>query len=188
MVLTADHGAMPDPAVSGGFQISAGDIQTLIEQNFDQNGPDVPVVDLVQPSQVFLNQAELQANGFTVADVARYVMTLTQAQTADGGVTPIPGHENDRVFQAVFPSALMQDLPCLPEAKGTDGPGVNGLPGAAVGVVYPLRVPAPPRPRIRTVSRNRGPQPMAADPHRERARRTPTEHAAPAPRGSARGG
>ena len=119
MVLTADHGAMPDPAVSGGFQISVGAIQTLIEQNFDENGPEVPVVDLAQPSQVFLNQAELQANGHTVADVARYVATLTQAQTAEGGVTPIPGHENDRVFQAVFPSALMQELPCLPEAKGT---------------------------------------------------------------------
>ncbi len=116
MLLTADHGAMPDPAVSGGFQISTGDIQNLIEQNFDQNGPDVPVVDLVQPSQVFLNTDELAANGHTVADVARYVMTLTQAQTADGGVVPNPGQDNDPVFQAVFPSDLMLDLPCLPEA------------------------------------------------------------------------
>lgn len=45
------------------------------------------------------------------------MQTLTQAQTAGGGVTPIPGHENDQVFQAVFPSDLMPDLPCLPEAR-----------------------------------------------------------------------
>lgn len=117
MVLTADHGATPNPAVSGGFQISTTNIESLIEQNFDKNGPQVPVVDLVQPSQAFINTAELEANGFTLDDVARFVMTLTQAQTASGGVTPIPGHENDPVFQAVFPSALMENLPCLPEAK-----------------------------------------------------------------------
>ncbi len=117
MVLTADHGAMPSPAVSGGFEISTGDLLNLIEQNFDLNGSDVPVVDLVQPSQVYLNEEELGANGFTLAEVSRYVMTLTQAQTADGGITPNPGQENDTVFAAAFPSTLMRELPCLPEAK-----------------------------------------------------------------------
>ena len=39
MVLTADHGAMPDPAVSGGFQISVRcRSRPGIEQNFDTNG------------------------------------------------------------------------------------------------------------------------------------------------------
>jgi hypothetical protein len=41
---------------------------------------------------------------------------MTQAQTAGGGVVPQPGKENERVFDAVFPSDLMHDLPCLPEA------------------------------------------------------------------------
>jgi hypothetical protein len=121
MVLTADHAAMPNPDVSGGYQISTAPIQTDIEAQFDTDGDNVPVVNLVQPSQVFLNEQELADNGYTVADVARYVMTLTQADTAGGGVTPIPGHENDPVFQAVFPSDLMMDLPCLPEAKQIKG-------------------------------------------------------------------
>jgi hypothetical protein len=121
MVLTADHAAMPNPDVSGGYQISTAPIQTDIEAQFDTDGDNVPVVNLVQPSQVFLNEQELADNSFTVADVARYVMTLTQADTAGGGVTPIPGHENDPVFQAVFPSDLMMDLPCLPEAKQIKG-------------------------------------------------------------------
>jgi type I phosphodiesterase/nucleotide pyrophosphatase len=117
MVVTADHAAMPDPRVSGGYQISTGPIEAGIEATFDTNGDGVRVVDLVQPAQAFLNEDELAANGFTVADVARYVQGLTQQQTAGGGVTPQPGHENDQVFQAVFPSDLMLDMPCLPEAK-----------------------------------------------------------------------
>jgi predicted AlkP superfamily pyrophosphatase or phosphodiesterase len=117
MVLTADHGAMPDPAVSGGFQISTAPIQNGINETFDKNGDNVPIVELVQPSQVFINTDELAKNGYTLDDVSRYVAGLTQAQTTGGGVTPIPGHANDKVFQAVFPSALMQNLPCLPEAR-----------------------------------------------------------------------
>ena len=117
MVVTADHGAMPSPAVSGAFNISTAPIQQGIEQNFGGPGDTVPVVELMQPSQVFLNVAQLAQNGFTVADVARYIMTLTQAQTSVPGIDPIPGHENDPVFQAAFPSDLMKDLPCLPEAR-----------------------------------------------------------------------
>ena len=60
-------------------------------------------MDLVQPAQAFLNEDELADNGFTVADVARFVQTLTQAQTAGGGVAPQPGHENDRVFDRSSP-------------------------------------------------------------------------------------
>ena len=117
LALTADHGAMPDPAVSGGFQISTAPIEAGINENFDTDGDDTPVVELVQPSQVFLNVDELGQNGFTVGDVARYVMTLTQAQSAGPGQTVDPATANETVFQAAFPSALMESLPCLPEAR-----------------------------------------------------------------------
>ncbi len=71
----------------------------------------------MQPTQAFLNLAELEANGHTVDDVARYMATFTQTQTLGSGVVPNPGEENDAVMDAVFPSALMQRLPCLPEAR-----------------------------------------------------------------------
>ena len=115
MVLTADHASMPDPAVSGGYQISTGPMQEMINDRFGTPGGPV-IVELMQPTQAFLNLEELEANGHTVDDVARYMMTFTQAQTAGGGVVPNPGQEDDAVMQAAFPSALMQDLPCLPEA------------------------------------------------------------------------
>ena len=115
--LTADHAAMPDPAVTGGFQISSGPMQVMINEKFDTDGDDLPIVELMQPTQAFLDLNELKQNGYTVDDVARYMMTFTQAQTAGGGVVPNPGQDNDTVMQAVFPSALMPDLPCLPEAR-----------------------------------------------------------------------
>jgi hypothetical protein len=118
LALTADHGAMPDPAVSGGFQINTPPIEAGINERFDTDGDDTKVVILVQPSQVFLDVDELEQNGFTVGDVARYVMTLTQAQTIAPNQTLDQATANDPVFQAAFPSALMEDLPCLPEAAG----------------------------------------------------------------------
>jgi len=121
MAITADHAAMPDPAVSGGYQISTGPIGSLVEARFDTDDDDVKVMDLVQPAQAFLNEDELADNGATVADVARFVQTLTQAQTAGGGVQPEPGREDEQVFQAVFPSALLPELPCLPEARERSG-------------------------------------------------------------------
>jgi hypothetical protein len=117
MVVTADHASMPDPEVSGGYQISSGPMQVLINERFGRPGGP-PIVDLMQPTQAFLNVDELEANGHTVEDVARYMMTFTQSQTAGGGVEPNPGEQDDVVMQAAFPSALMQDLRCLPEARG----------------------------------------------------------------------
>jgi hypothetical protein len=115
--LTADHASMPDPSASGGFNISAGPMQKLINEKFDTDGDDTTIVVLMQPTQVFLDVAELEQNGYTVADVARYMMTFTQAQTAGEGIEPNPGQENDIVMEAAFPSAMMPDLPCLPEAR-----------------------------------------------------------------------
>ncbi len=119
MVITADHAAMPNPTVSGGFEISTGAVQQAIEAQFDTNGDATPIVDNVQPGSIFLNEDEVAANGTTFDDIARFTQTLTQAQTSGGGITPNPGQENDPVFAAVFPSAIMENLPCLPEAAKT---------------------------------------------------------------------
>ena len=70
LALTADHGAMPRPEDSGGFPISTAPIEAGINERFDTDDDDVPVVDLVQPTQVFLNVDELQENGASVEDVA----------------------------------------------------------------------------------------------------------------------
>jgi hypothetical protein len=118
MVLTADHGAMPDPAASGGFQISTGAVGTRIQEEFDLDDDETRVVDLVQPSQVFLNEEELAEHDATIDDVARYVMSLTKQQVAGEGVHPPAGTADDAAFRLVLPSTMLPELPCLPEGDG----------------------------------------------------------------------
>jgi hypothetical protein len=115
MVLTADHGAMPDPAASGGYQISTGAVGSRIQDRFDDDDDETRVVDLVQPSQAFLNEAEMAEHGVSVDDVARYVMSLTKQQVGGEGITPPPGTEHDPAFRLVLPSSMLPSLPCLRE-------------------------------------------------------------------------
>jgi hypothetical protein len=117
MVLTADHGSIPDPKVTGAFQISTTAMQDGINAAFDHDGDSTHIVQLIQPTQIFVDQAELQQNGYTLEDVAAYVMSLTKGQTALPTVTVPTDQASDRVFEAAFPSKIMSRLPFLPEAR-----------------------------------------------------------------------
>jgi hypothetical protein len=114
MVITADHASMPNPAVSGGFQANPAPIAALLRDRFDPDGDDVPLVESVQPGQIFLNEQELAEHGGTLEQVARYLMTLTKAQTG-AGFEPAPGTGNEPAIAVAMPSRLFRDLPCLPE-------------------------------------------------------------------------
>ena len=118
LVLTSDHGSIPDPEVSGAFAISAQPIVNGINATFDADGDETKIVQLVQPTQIFVDEAELQENGYTLEDVAGWVMGLTKADTAQPGTTVPPDEADDLVFEAAFPSSIMSSLPCLPEARG----------------------------------------------------------------------
>jgi hypothetical protein len=118
MVLTADHGAIPSPKVSGGFQISTAPIGAGLNAAFDTDGDDVPIVQLIQPTQIYVNLAELRQNGGTLEEMARWIMARTEGDTHGIGVVVPPDRQNDPVFAASFPSELMQHLDCLPEARG----------------------------------------------------------------------
>jgi len=117
LVLTADHGSIPDPKVTGAFQIAATPIQAGINARFDTDGDETPIVQLIQPTQIFVNQAELRQNGHTLEEVSEWILGLTKSQTAQPGVTVPADEADDRVFQAAFPSAMMRHLACLPEAR-----------------------------------------------------------------------
>jgi hypothetical protein len=111
MVLIADHGHQYDPAVSGAFQIGIDQVQAAIEKRFGDGG-ESPLVQWVRPTEVWLDTAELARNGHDLSEVSRFVEGLTEAQTQKPGVPIEPGHANDRVFQAVFPSAMLAAHPC----------------------------------------------------------------------------
>ncbi|MGZ8610798.1 MAG: alkaline phosphatase family protein, partial [Actinomycetota bacterium] len=103
-VLTADHGSIPDPQLTGAFQISATPIVNGINTEFDTDGDDTRIVELVQPTQVFVNEDELAQNGHTLEELSEWVMALTKADTAQPGVIVPPEEAGDPVFQAAFPS------------------------------------------------------------------------------------
>jgi Type I phosphodiesterase / nucleotide pyrophosphatase len=116
IALTADHGSLPDPDVTGAFQISATPISNGINAVFDADGDRTRIVELIQPTQMFVNEAELRQNGHDLEDVSRWIIGLTKADTAQPGVQVPSDEANDRVFQAAFPSEMLSRLPCLPEA------------------------------------------------------------------------
>ncbi len=117
MVVTADHGSMISPQVSGGMQLSSTPIAAGINQTFDHDGDATHIVQLIQPTQIFVDVNELRQNGYTLAQVSQWLMGLTEAETAGPGVTVDPATANEPVLQAAFPSAMMEHLPCLPEAQ-----------------------------------------------------------------------
>jgi hypothetical protein len=118
LVLTADHGSIPDPKVSGGFQIATVPIANGINARFDTDGDDTHLVELIQPTQMFMNEDELRQNGHSLEDVSEWVLGLTKSETAQPGAMVPLDEADDPVFEAAFPSNMMQRLPCLPEARG----------------------------------------------------------------------
>jgi hypothetical protein len=116
-VLTADHGSVPDPQVSGAFQISATPIVNGINTTFDTDGDDANIVQLVQPTQIFVDERELRQNGHTLEELSTWILGLTKGDVAQVGVVVSPDEADDPAFRAAFPSAYLDELPCLPEAR-----------------------------------------------------------------------
>lgn len=112
LLVTADHGHQYDPAVSGAFQVTPRELWDDLTARFD-DADGVPIVTLVRTSQIFLNEAELERNGYTPDDVARFVLDYTKGQAAE-----VPEAErDDTVFSAAFPTSVLEGLKCLPEAR-----------------------------------------------------------------------
>jgi hypothetical protein len=88
-----------------------------INTTFDTDGDDRRIVQLVQPTQIFIDERELEENGHTLEELSAWIMGLTKGDVAQPGVVVPADEAADPVFQAAFPSTLMDELPCLPEAR-----------------------------------------------------------------------
>lgn len=118
LVLTADHGTQQDPSISGAFQISSGRVEEALIGAFDDDD-DVPVIQFLRHTQLWLDRGELAQNGHTIDEVAAFLGRLTKEQTDGGGQSIAPSQRDDEVFEAVFPSRVLDGLSCLP---GSDEP------------------------------------------------------------------
>jgi hypothetical protein len=109
MVLTADHGHQFDPNVSGAYPINPKGLLANVNQHFGG-----PVIQEIRPTQIWLNSQALAQTGTTDGDVANYIMTLTKSQIPTADVTTPASQQGDKLFEAAFPSQIMNHLSCLP--------------------------------------------------------------------------
>jgi hypothetical protein len=119
LLVTADHGSTPSPALTGAFQISAELLHAEMQERFDTDGDGVDVIEQVKQTEIFINEEELLQNGSTLDDVARFVMGVRQRDVPIEGL-PIP-EPDERVFRAAFPAELLTSLPCLPSGLRSSG-------------------------------------------------------------------
>lgn len=117
MLITADHGTQRDPERTGGSPINTKTIEDALVARFDDHD-NVPVLQHVRHTQIWLDRGELAANGHTLDEVATFLGNMTKAEIP--GSQTLPASElDDRVFEAVFPSDVLDRLPCLPNARGS---------------------------------------------------------------------
>jgi hypothetical protein len=119
LVLTADHGANRDPAVTGAFQIDINELQRRVDAAFD-DGDSVPLVQDARPTQMWLDPRELADAGATPAEVAAFLSSLTKGDVPAANERPVPpGEAGAPAFAAAFPSSILSRLPCLPDEGGS---------------------------------------------------------------------
>lgn len=114
LTLTADHGATPDPTVSGADVVSQFKLEQALIERFDTDGDDVSIVDSVQPSGIFVNELELRQERATLADVAAFLMTLTKGDVGASKWPVAPASRDEPALLAAYPSRWLERLPCLP--------------------------------------------------------------------------
>jgi predicted AlkP superfamily pyrophosphatase or phosphodiesterase len=124
LIVSADHGSIPNPKVSGAWVGSPDQLEAKVIRTFDNDDDNVPLVIHTKPTHMWINHAELADNGYTLGQIAAFIQGFKKRDitaTSLGGAlnTPfsVPAGEADQpAFQAVFPTSILEKLPCLPEA------------------------------------------------------------------------
>jgi arylsulfatase A-like enzyme len=118
LVLTADHGAQFDPKVSGAFQVTPGQLESDLREAFPTKAPG-DVIQAVRTSMVYVNEGAMRDSGYTLNQIATFILHYTKRQATPDG-SPVPEGEGDeRVFAAAFPNSILPRLKCLPEARSS---------------------------------------------------------------------
>ena len=71
----------------------------------------------VRTSQIYVNEPDMRASGYTFEDIARYVLHYTKGQGAADPSTLSADERDDPVFSTALPIDLLSSLECLPEAR-----------------------------------------------------------------------
>jgi hypothetical protein len=114
LAFTADHGTTPPRSETGAFLMDRNELRKDIQNRFDRDRDRRKVVEAPRVTEFWIDERELEQNGFTVADVGRYLMGYTKSDNARD-VSKVPEERrDDLLFSAAFPSSLLEGgLPCL---------------------------------------------------------------------------
>ncbi|MEX1045979.1 MAG: alkaline phosphatase family protein [Actinomycetota bacterium] len=114
LVLTADHGSVPSPALTGATVMSpdrlAGAIDTKFAAGHDS------LVKHIQGISVILDEARMRQLGVSLAEVAGFVGSLSK-EALYVGAQPPPVEGAKQAFAAAFDSSVLDRAPCLHEQR-----------------------------------------------------------------------
>lgn len=133
LALTSDHGVAAPPQTRGGWPIFVPEITRDIQARFDRTNPDVPLVQGNRGWSLTLDRQELEANGVSAAQVARFLRSYTIEDNLRPGQEMPPawrGRGREKVFlTALTPGELRSALRCA-GSRDASGPlsGRRGIP------------------------------------------------------------
>lgn len=110
LVVTADHGQQPDESAVDGYGIDPKAISADMVSEFG------PIVRTIRPTQVFLEEDEMQARDVAVDDVARWLGDYRLEDNTDDPRALVSGvgqfERGDRLFDMAVPTKLLLDTSC----------------------------------------------------------------------------
>jgi hypothetical protein len=105
--LSADHGFTPKAETTGATIINNFELARDLQSTFDgaMQSPRV--------TQTWVNEDQLQRNGHSLGDVARYLMNYTRAENTPNPSSLPAGAGGERLFAAAFPGSILETLSCV---------------------------------------------------------------------------
>lgn len=106
MVVTADHGQQPDAEDIDSYGIAPKEIAADVDDEFGT------IVQSVWPTQIFLDDAAMEHEGVTTAEVARWLYDYTIDDNATSSADYGRFAGGDRVLDMAIPAELLPGLDC----------------------------------------------------------------------------
>jgi hypothetical protein len=115
MMITADHGQTPFPQESGAWPIRGSELGSDANAMFDRNENGVDLVQRVTSAGAYLNRPELEKNGLSLPEVARWIGGYTIGENLEAG-EQLPrrfeGREGERLLDAVMTGPRLAVVSC----------------------------------------------------------------------------
>jgi hypothetical protein len=117
LALTADHGLTPHPSQTGALFMVPRILGEDIRAIFDADNDERKVLQSTRPTEMWVDVEELENNGFTLGDMARYISRYTRGQYVSDPGSLSEQKRQERLFSLAIPGSMLQRLPCLPEGS-----------------------------------------------------------------------